>query len=276
MITRQFFSNSIHALSGRRLWGALAIGCVAAALAMGMRPSDAAAADAKKPIRVLLVTGDEIPVHKWRETAPLLATELRKDPRMDVRMVEDARFLDSEAIHRYDVIVLNYMNWHTPAPAEAARNNLKKAVENGKGLVLFHFACGAWHVWPELKNPAWPEFKNLAGRAWDEKLRAHDRHGKFRVEVAMPEHPIVKGLEAFDTTDELYTCLAGDRPIDVLATARSKVDSKDYPMAFAFDYGKGRVFHCTLGHDVPALANPPVAELYRRGTAWAAGKPVTP
>jgi type 1 glutamine amidotransferase len=42
-------------------------------------------------------------------------------------------------------------------------------------------------------------------------------------------------------------------------------------MAFVFTYGRGRVFHSVLGHDVKALENPPVAELYRRGTAWAAG-----
>jgi type 1 glutamine amidotransferase len=78
-------------------------------------------------------------------------------------------------------------------------------------------------------------------------------------------------MQSFDTTDELYTCLAGDRPIDVLATARSKVDGKDYPMAFAFAYGAGRVFHSPLGHDAAALANPAVAELFRRGCAWAAG-----
>ena len=38
------------------------------------------------------------------------------------------------------------------------------------------------------------------------------------------------------------------------------------------NYGRGRVFHCVLGHDVKALrAAPEVLELFRRGTAWAAG-----
>jgi len=32
--------------------------------------------------------------------------------------------------------------------------------------------------------------------------------------------------------------------------------------------GKGRVFHCVLGHDVKALEPPPVRALYRRATAW--------
>ena len=84
-------------------------------------------------------------------------------------------------------------------------------------------------------------------------------------------HPIVRGMTDFDTQDELYTCLVGDHPIEVLAQAKSKVDGKYYPMAFVSHYGKGRTFHCTLGHDAKALSVPGVQELYRRGCAWAAG-----
>jgi type 1 glutamine amidotransferase len=241
--------------------------CVLAAAAAFVWSAVAVSAEPPKPakpIKVLLVTGAEY--HNWRETAPVLAAQLRKDPRIDVRVIEDAFFLDSPAVDRYDVIFLNYMNFQVPGPGEAAKENLKKAISGGKGLVLVHFACGAWQDWPE--------FKNLAGRVWDPKLRGHDPHGKFRVDIAMPEHPIVKGFPSFETVDELYTCLTGDRPIDIVATAQSKVDGKTYPMAFCFNYGKGRVFHCVLGHDGKALENPPVGELFRRGTAWAAGQSV--
>jgi len=102
-------------------------------------------------------------------------------------------------------------------------------------------------------------------------LRGHDPHGAFRVDITQVKHPITEGMKAFETTDELYTCLAGSTPIEVLATARSKVDGKDYPMAFVLNYGKGRVFHSVLGHDAKALSPAAVAELYRRATAWAAG-----
>jgi len=244
-----------------------------AAIALGLvwtdfaRPAAATAQQAgSKRIQVLLVTGVEL--HDWRQTAPVLAEQLRRDPRVDVRVVEDPHFLDSSAIDRYDVIVLHFMNWQVPAPGAAARANLKRAVEGGKGLVLVHFACGAWQDWPE--------FVNLAGRVYDPKLRAHDPHGKFRVEIANPDHPITKGLEPFETTDELYTCLAGTPPIEVVAKARSKVDGKDYPMAFTATCGKGRTFHCALGHDVKALDSPAVGELFRRGTAWAAGQAPVP
>ena len=234
-----------------------------AASAAGAKDAGAKAPGAKPLKKVVIVTGVEYPGHKWKETAPAMAAILRQDPRLEVRVVEDPNFLGSPELKTYDAIFLNYMNWEVPAPGAEARKNFQECVSAGAGLVLEHYACGAFQDWPE--------FRNLAGRAYDPKLRGHDPFGAFRVEIAKVDHPVTKGLKPFDTPDELYTCLAGDRPVEVLATARSKVDGKDYPMAFAFTYGKGRVFHCVLGHDVKALVNPPVAELYRRGTAWAAG-----
>lgn len=218
-----------------------------------------ASAEASK--QVLLVTGQDYPGHEWRKTAPVLADALRKDPRLAVTVNEDPACL-AGALDKYDVIVLHFMNWEQPDPGPVARENLKQFVEGGKGLCLVHFACGAFQEWPE--------FRNLAGRAWDPKMRPHDPHGPFRVDIRQPQHPIMEGMEPFVTTDELYTCLAGDWPIDVLATAKSSVDGADYAMAFTSSYGKGRVFHSPLGHDVAALANAPVGELMRRGCAWAA------
>jgi uncharacterized protein len=216
------------------------------------------------PAKALILTGQEYPGHPWKETAPLLAKFLAADPRLVTSVNTDPKFLASPKLHDYDVIVLNYMNWQAPDPGEEARANLKKFVEGGKGLVLVHFACGAFQ--------GWPEFQTIAGRVWDPKLRGHDPHGKFTVEIAPKDHPITRGMKPFETVDELYTCLTGDKEIDILATAKSKVDQKNYPMAFVNRYGKGRVFHCVLGHDAKALSGDGVQDLYRRGTAWAAGR----
>ena len=219
----------------------------------------------EKHARVLLVTGVDYPGHLWRQTAPVLASAIQKDPRLSVFTVEDPNFLDSSAINKYDVIVLHFQNWEQPGPGTLARENLRKFVEGGKGVLLLHFACGAWHG-------EWPEFGDLVGRIWGgQGVRQHDPFGVFTVEVAQPDHPIMRGLTAFETKDELYTCLVGDHPIQVLAQARSKVDGKFYPMAFVSTYGKGRTFHCPLGHDAQALSVPAVQELFRRGCVWAAG-----
>ena len=58
------------------------------------------------------------------------------------------------------------------------------------------------------------------------------------------------------------------------AAATSKVDKKDYPMAFVLQYGNGRTFCCVLGHDEKAFEAQGVKDLLRRGTAWAARLPV--
>ena len=213
--------------------------------------------------KVLIVTGIDYPGHKWKLTAPVLAKAIAADKRLDVTITEEPNDLASDKLVDYDVIVLHFMDWEVPDPGPKARANLKRVVQNGKGLVLVHFACGAFQEWPE--------FGKLAGRAWDPNLRGHDPHGKFTVEIKDASHPSMKGMKDFETVDELYTCLTGETPIKVLATARSKVDNKDYPMAFVLNYGKGRVFHSVLGHDVQAFESPYVGRLYRNACAWSAG-----
>ncbi len=147
-----------------------------------------------------------------------------------------------------------------------ARANLQRLVNEGRGLVLVHFACGAFGDWPG--------FGELAGMVWDTK-NTHDPHGPFDVRIVNTRHPITAGLGDFGTDDELYIGLDQRRPVDVLAVARSKVTGRDHPMAFAFQVGKGRVFNTPLGHDVKAFQMPGVAELIRRGCQWAAGRPPT-
>ena len=213
--------------------------------------------------KVLIVTGIDYPGHKWKLTAPVLAKAIAADKRLDVTVTEDPNDLANDGLDDYDVIVLHFMDWEIPDPGPKARANLKKAVQDGTGLVLVHFACGAFQDWPE--------FVKIAGRVWDPNLRGHDPHGKFTVNITDNKHPAMKGMADFETVDELYTCLTGQTPIKILATASSKVDSKDYPMAFVLNYGKGRVFHSVLGHDVQALANPEVGRLYRNACAWCSG-----
>lgn len=217
--------------------------------------------------RVLLVTGHEYPGHLWQETAPALAGILARDNRLEVSYTEDPRILAQPMLDAYDAIFLNYQNHQVPAP-QGAFEQLRTVVEGGKGLVLFHFASGAFIDWETgLLNS---DYADLAGRAWNPHLPGHDPRGPFRVHLSDTRHPITHGITDFDTDDELYTCLDGSAEITVLAQATSILDGQDHPMAFVHTPGKGRVFHSPLGHDLKAL-NDQVARLYLHGTLWAAG-----
>ncbi|HID23440.1 MAG TPA: ThuA domain-containing protein [Planctomycetaceae bacterium] len=212
--------------------------------------------------RVLIVTGVDWKGHLWKETAPALRRVIEQDPRLEVRIVEDPAFLACEAVRDYDVIVLHFKNYD-PVPRESrVKARLLQAVKSGTGLVVLHFACGAFEDWPE--------YRELVGKVWDRK-NTHDPYRRFTVRIVAPDHAITRGMKDFQTTDELYICLEGERPVDLLATARSITTGKDHPMAFAFTYGQGRVFHTPLGHNVQAITGAGPAELIRRGTAWVAG-----
>ena len=67
----------------------------------------------------------------------------------------------------------------------------------------------------------------------------------------------------------------------VLATAHSdesepRGTGKDQPVIWVNRYGKGRVFHNVLSHDVQAMADAMFQEWMRRGVIWAAGRAASP
>jgi type 1 glutamine amidotransferase len=217
------------------------------------------------PVRCLIVTGEDYPGHKWQETTPVLKKLLEARGDITVDVAEELTVLRTEKPFQYQVLVLHFKNYDPDVPGREGLKTLERFVQQGGGLVLVHFACGAFQ---EFKQ----DFVKLVGRVWDPQLRGHDPYGTFRVRIVDREHPITRGLQDFDTVDELYTCLAGDIPIHVLAVARSKVDGKDYPMAFVLQVGKGRVFHCVLGHDVKAFQSEGLQTLYRQACLWCGGR----
>lgn len=219
--------------------------------------------------KILILTGMEHH-NNWQQITPMLTAAFAEDKRLEVNVSENPLVMTKpEVLAKYDSFVLFYNNSdEKPSPAGALENLVKAVEADGKGLVLVHFASGAFYNWETKKVDA--AFRRIAGRVWNPQLRGHDPHGTFTVNIADKEHPITKGLSDFETLDELYTCLEGEVPIHVLATAVSKVDQKVYPLAFTATPGKGRTFHCALGHDARAF-NAPTLELFRRGTVWSVG-----
>ncbi len=225
--------------------------------------------DAAAPPRVLILTGEDYAGHRWQETTPVLKAVIEGDARMKVDVLDDLTRLAAVDLSPYASVVLHLKNYDPKVPGRKGFENLKRFVEQGGGLVLIHFACGAFE---EFKD----EFEPLAGRVWfgarpPEGRHQHDPYGEFKVAITGVDHPITRGMESFTTIDELYTCLEGETPVTILAEATSKVDGKVYPMAFVLRFGKGRVFHCVLGHNAASFESEGAATLIRRGTVWTAG-----
>jgi type 1 glutamine amidotransferase len=220
------------------------------------------AADEPK-IQALIITGDDVASHKWQETTPVMKDILVKSGKFDVTVVEGFSILDKkEDLQKYGVIVWMLFNAKKVPISDAAKVNLVSFVKDGKGIAFNHFASGSFAQWPE-----WVE---MCGRYWGKGSGHATVRTPFEVKIVAKDNPIMKGIENFKTDDELYARLVGDAKINVLAEADSDWSKKTEPMVWTVDYGKGRVFHHTFGHDGKALATPEVQKIIVRGCQWAA------
>ena len=226
----------------------------------------AQAGEAPRPIRALLITGDDVsPAHDWLSCAVATRTVLIESGRFEVKTVGNANALEiQENLDNADVIYLLMYNASTPTISDQAKTNLLNFVRQGKGFVVAHLSSASFKEWDE--------FKRLCGRAWVMGESGHGPRSVFKAQIADPDHPITRGLAEFQQDDELYAKLQGEVPIHVLVQADSDWSQQTEPLAFVLSYGSGRVFHHTLGHDPKAINSPSVKTLITRGTAWAAGR----
>ncbi len=224
--------------------------------------SVAAAADTPAKIQALLICGDDVGAHPWRELSEATREALVLSGRIDVRVCEDPLILESQAaLKAYDVIVFTMYNRSVPLITPRAQENLLNFVKGGKGFYVQHLASASFKEWPA--------FAELCGRHWVMGKSGHGPRAVFKARIAK-EHPITKGMKDFDVDDELYAGLQGSGEINVLVTAESDWSNKTAPLVFTLDYGKGRSVHNAFGHDRKAILDPNVRKLIARSVEWAA------
>ena len=220
---------------------------------------------AQKPaqIRALLITGDDVSAHPWREISETTREILVKSGKFDVKVCEDPLILVSQtALNTYDVIVFTICSRRLAELPGQAQENLLNYVKGGKGFFVQHLATASF--------PKWEEFGKLCGRKWVMGTSGHGPRAVFEAKVVDKEHPITAGMSNFETDDELYAKLQGTGDIHVLVQADSEWSKKTEPLVFTLSYGKGRVVQNAFGHDRKALMTPNVQTIITRGVEWAA------
>jgi type 1 glutamine amidotransferase len=202
------------------------------------------------------------------------------------------------AFKNYDVVVSNF-GWRAADWPEETQKALEKFMKKGGGFVSVHAADNSFPDWYEYnrmiglggwgdrneKNGPYVYYTNEGVLVRDTTPGSAGAHGPehlIPITVRVATHPIMKGMpEVWMTTkDECYAKLRGSAEnMTILATGKDMSGKaptdRHEPILMVLDYGKGRVFHTTLGHDDYSCEGVGFIISFIRGVEWAATGKVT-
>ena len=224
-----------------------------------------------KSIRILIFSGRNN--HEWKQTTLLLNDVLTQSGIFKVEITNQPDTLKTEDFNKFNVVLSNWNSWPEndllwPGKTE---NALLQFIEKGGGFVTFHASTSVFYKWPD--------FQKISTAAWIMDKTSHGKRSYTQVTISDKNHPVTKGMKDFSLFDELWLNAAENPNFKVLgyATNEESVEKgiKPQPAIFVAGYGKGRIFHTILGHDLKAMQNDGFLGLILRGTEWAATGEVT-
>lgn len=257
---------------------------------------------------VLILSGHMTREHdnehrSFRQHNTWLTALLEGTGRFRVRVIEDPRGLGAAIIDRYDVVIVVFEGrdgYHDKAVGFGAETDaalLKSVHDDGKGIVWFHGSAAQEDEW------GYPEEYNVMRGA---KLSARETGlrprpwGEAQLDTVEPRHPITEGISARWTVtgDDILTGVQLYDGAQVLLTTFDDLESyqnapvwpmshypvdipeagiaalpgigTDQPIAWINEYGAGRSFTITIGHDIDTFRRIEFIRMFPRGVEWAA------
>jgi len=219
------------------------------------------------------------------------------------------RTITAEDYRRQDAIAASrFLVTYTcdVCPSEEEQEALRRFVESGGHWFALHATSALLGFVPVeggievdgIELPGKADTPDRAPRLMEllgNRFVAHPSVQKIHVAVTNPDHPLVRGIEAFDVVDEPYYC-EFHKDAEVLLESRYTSPATGYvrsewpedvarPQLTLRPFGKGAVLYLTLGHcrgryDLQPLMDecsiqrcawdePVYYELLRRGIRWA-------
>ena len=193
----------------------------------------------------------------------------------EAEISSDMAALDAASLAKFDAVLFNNttrLGFTDPARKQA----LLDFVKGGKGFVGIHASSDNFYNWPEAAAMQGGQFD---GHPWG-------AGGTWAVKVDDPSHPLNKafGGKGFQIGDEIYQVkgaysrdtlrvlvsldMSDDKTRDVRGIKRK---DNDFAISWIREYGKGRVFYCSFGHNNEIFWNPAILQHYLAGIQYALG-----
>jgi type 1 glutamine amidotransferase len=205
----------------------------------------------------------------------------------------DPSIFRPDSLRQFDAVFFNN-NVGNLFTDPALRQSLIEFVYGGGGLLGVHGTTVAFTRWTEGAREDWPEFGiMLGGRGANHK--ANDEHVFIRLDD--PGHPVNQpfGGRDFEYRSEFFRVhgpYSRDRVRVLLSIDTQKTDMQqapaygqlvradnDYALAWVRNYGRGRVFYCTIAHQPSIFWDPRMLQFYLAAVQFALGDlpaPTTP
>jgi uncharacterized protein len=170
-------------------------------------------------------------------------------------------------VSEYDVLLFyDMMLEELQSPFQHAYQSL---LEVGKAVIFLHHSLASY--------PWWAEFPKITGGRYFvyptivegvEQVSTYRRDVTIKVMVADPNHPVTRGIEAFEIQDEVYS------NVTILPKIKPLLYT-DHPdsmrnLAWVNRYGNTDVLYIQLGHGRSAYSNPIFRRLIQQSVEWSA------
>ncbi|MDA0348872.1 MAG: ThuA domain-containing protein [Verrucomicrobia bacterium] len=184
-----------------------------------------------------------------------------------IQHIDDFGTSPDEIRDAYDAVVFYTMQIEVPMVEDTwfkrdPRPAIERLFERGQGVVALHHSFFAFPEWP-----FWDGVIGINNRTSnpDEGFSFHF-DTEQRVEVRDVSHPILQGVESFQTVDEGYHMPSEEVDGQLLLT----VDHPDTMKSTAWtrEVGASRIFCFQLGHDAVGWGHPSFRQILRQGISW--------